>query len=60
MYGKEALELRKVCNRKLDKRKETMNNTQVKVEDIFGDIISKDTLSAEKVTKLNKFSAKMM
>ena len=37
-----------------------MKNTQFKVEDIFGDIGNKDTISPEQITKLNNFSAKMM
>ena len=36
---KEASELKKICNHYLDKRKEIMNSTEFKVEDIFGDII---------------------
>ena len=37
-----------------------MKNTQFKVEDVFGDIISKDNFSQEQITKLNNFSAKVM
>ena len=37
-----------------------MKNTQFKVEDIFTDNISKDTISTEQITKLNNFLAKMM
>ena len=37
-----------------------MKNTQFKVEDIFTDVISKDTISTEQITKLNNFLAKMM
>ena len=37
-----------------------MKNTQFKIEDIFTDVISKDTISPEQLTKLNNFSAKMM
>ena len=37
-----------------------MKNAQFKVEDIFGDIIYKDTISPEKTTKLNNFSAKIL
>ena len=57
---KEALELKKIYNHYIDKRKEIMNSTKFKVEDIFGDVISKDTISTEKITKLNNFLAKMM
>ena len=37
-----------------------MDSTKFKVEDIFGDVISKDTISTEQITKLNNFLAKMM
>ena len=37
-----------------------MNSTKFKVEDIFGDVISKDSISPEQITKLNNFSAKIM
>ena len=37
-----------------------MKNTQFKVEDIFTDVISKDTIPSEQITKLNDFLAKMM
>ena len=57
---KEAQELKKIYNHYLDKRKEIMKNTQFKVDDIFGDIISKDTISPEQMTKLNNFLAKLM
>ena len=30
-----------------------MNSTKFKVEDVFGDIISKDSISPEQKTKLN-------
>ena len=56
---REALELKKIYNHYLDKRKE-MNSTKFKVEDVFGDIISKDSISPEQVTKLNCFLAKFM
>ena len=35
----------------MDKRK-IMNSTKFKVEDIFGDFISKDSISPEQLTKL--------
>ena len=37
-----------------------MKNTSFKVEDIFNDIIHKDTISQEQITKLNNFLAKIM
>ena len=46
--AKEAKELKKCYNQYLDKRNEILKNTEIKVEDIFGDIINKDTNSQEK------------
>ena len=57
---KEAEELKKIYNHYIDKRKEIMTNTQFKVEDVFGDVISKDNFSQEQITKLNNFLAKVM
>ena len=37
-----------------------MKNTQFKVEDVFGDILSKDNFSQEQITKLNNFLTKIM
>ena len=37
-----------------------MKNTQFKVEDVLGDVISKDNFSQEQVTKLNNFLVKIM
>ena len=53
-------ELKKIYNHYLDKRKEIMKNTKFDVKDVFGDIINKDTISPEQITKLNNFLAKMM
>ena len=47
---KESLELKKIYNHYIDKRKEIMNSTKSKVEDIFGDVISKDSISPEQIT----------
>ena len=44
---KEAEELKKDNNHYFDKRKEIMKNTQFEVEDVFGDVISKDIFSQE-------------
>ena len=57
---KEASELKKIYNHYIDKRKEIMDSTKFKVEDIFGDVISKDSISPEQITKLNNFLAKIM
>ena len=32
-----------------------MKNSQFKVEDLLGDVISKDNFSQEQITKLNNF-----
>ena len=37
-----------------------MKNKHFKVEDVFGEVISKDSISPEQTTKSNKFLAKMM
>ena len=37
-----------------------MKNTSFKVENVFGDVISKDKFSQEKLTKLKNFLAKIM
>ena len=57
---KEAQELKKIFNHYIDKRSEIMKNTSFKVEDVFGDVISKDNFSQEQITKLNNFLAKIM
>ena len=57
---KEALELKKIYNHFLDKRKQIMDSTKFKVGNVFGDVISKDSISPEQITKLNNFLAKIM
>ena len=57
---KEALELKKIYNHYLYKRKEIMKNTQFRVEDVFGDIISEDNISQDQIIKFNNFLVKMM
>ena len=57
---KEAQELKKIYNHYVDKRKGIMNSTKFKAEDIFGDVIGKDSISPEHITKLNNFLAKIM
>ena len=57
---KEAQELKKIYNQYVDKRKKTMDSTKFKVEVIFGDVISKDSISPEQIAKLNNFLAKIM
>ena len=57
---KEANQLKEIYNHYVDKKSEIMKNTQFKVEDIFNDVISKDSISPEQLTKLINFLAKMM
>ena len=57
---REAQELKKIYNHYIDKRSEFMKNTSFKVEDVFGDVISKDNFSQEQITKLNNFLAKII
>ena len=57
---KEAEELKNIYNHYIDKRFEILKNTQFKVEDVFGDVISKDNFSQEQIIKLNIFLAKIM
>ena len=57
---KEAEQLKQIYNHYVDKKSEIMKNTQFKVEDVFNNIISKDTISTEQITNLNNFLAKMM
>ena len=57
---KESEQLKQIYNHYIDKKSEILKNTQFKVEDIFDNVISKDTISTEQITKLNNFLAKMM
>ena len=57
---KEAQELKKIYNHYIDKGKDIMKNTQFKVEEIFGDVVSKNNFSQEQLTELNNFSTKLM
>ena len=36
-----------------------MKNTSFRVEDVFGDLISKDSISQEQITKPDNFAAKL-
>ena len=54
----EALELKKVYNRYLDKRKKIIKNTQFEIQDIFSDTINNDNISQDQVTKPNNFLRK--
>ena len=56
---KEAGQLKQVYNHYVERKSEIMKNTQFKVEDIFNEVINKDTISQEQIVKLNNFLAKM-
>ena len=56
---KEAEQLKQIYNHYVDKKSEIMKNIQFKVEDIFNEVINKDTISQEQIVKLNKCLAKM-
>ena len=56
---KEAEQLKQIYNHYVDQKSVIMKNTHFKVEDIFNDVINKDTISQEQIVKLNKFLAKM-
>ena len=57
---KESEQLKQICNHYVDKKSEILRFIQFKVKDIFTDVISKDTISTEQITKLNSFLAKVM
>ena len=52
---KESEQVKQSYNHNIDKKSEGMRNTSFKVEDVFGDVISKDSISPEQITKLNNF-----
>ena len=53
----EAQELKIIYNHYFDNRTEIMKNTSFKVKDVFGDILSKDSISTEQIPELNSFWA---
>ena len=57
---KEADQLKQIYNHYVDKKSEIMKNTSFRVEDVFGNVISKDSISPEHITELNDFLAKIM
>ena len=58
--GKESDESKNIYNHYLDMRKKIMKITQFRVEDIFSDITSKDSISPERITKPNNSSVKIL
>ena len=55
---KESEQLKQFDNHYIDKKSEIMKKTQFKVEDVFIDVISKDTISTEQLTKSKFFQPK--
>ena len=55
---KEAEELKQIYIHYIDQRKDILKNTQFKVKDVFGDVISRDNFSQEQITELNIFFSK--
>ena len=56
---KEADKLKSVCKLFINKQDEIKKYTQFKVEEVFGNIIPKDTISPEQITKLSNCLAKI-
>ena len=57
---KEVERLKQIYNHYIDKSKEILDSIKFRVEDILSDVISKDSISPEQITELNKFLAKIM
>ena len=57
---KEGEKLRSIYNHYINKQDEIKRSTQFRIEEIFANIIPKDTISPEQITKPNIFSAKLM
>ena len=57
---KEAEQFKQIYNQYIDKRKRIMDSTKFKVEDMFSDVISKDSFSPKQIAKPNNFLAKIM
>ena len=55
-----SLDLKKIYNHYLDKRKEIMKNSHLKVEDRFGDVTNEDSILPKKSTKLNNFVSQII
>ena len=56
----EAKELKKVYNHYIDKRSEITRDIQFELEDVFGDVISRASISPEQILKLHVFLSKAM
>ena len=53
--GKEVEEFKKIWNQYFDKRKQIMKTTEIRVEDIFGFIIGKESIPPKQIIRLNSF-----
>ena len=58
--GRESSELKKIYNQYINERKEITDITKFKVEDLFGNVVSQDSISPQQITKLNNFLAKIL
>ena len=52
--------MRSTDNHYINKQDEIKKSTQLRLEEVFGNINPKDTISPEQITELNKFLAKIM
>ena len=57
---REAIEVKKISSHCLDNISDILKKIQFKVEDTFGDFLSKNSSLPEQRNKLNNFSAKMI
>ena len=60
MDDKGAMDLKKMWNPYLDKGQDVKKITQFNVEDVFGDILGKKSISPRQKTKLKNFPAKLI
>ena len=51
---------KKIYSQYIDERKELMDTTNFKVQDIFADVINKDNIPPDQKIKPNNFLAKML
>ena len=58
--GKEAEDMKKIYFHYIDKRSEIMKHAQFRNEEVFGDVISKDSTSSEQITKQKNCLVKIM
>ena len=57
--GTKTIEIKNIYNHYLDKRTDTMKNTQFKVEEVFSDTLGEKSVSNAQVFTLYVFLAKM-